>query len=103
MLGIHQTKLKVHTTEMRMLVSTAGVTLLGRMRYVHIHGSYKVAPFADRIKERRLRWYEHRLRQPKDHMVRVALNLPSLALAWLASVQKDLKYFKMGGIIAYSR
>ncbi|XP_061708627.1 uncharacterized protein LOC133518879 [Cydia pomonella] len=87
---------KLHATEMRMLRWSAGVTLLDKVRNIHIRGSCKVAPIIDKVKERRLRWYGHILCRPTDHMVNVALSLPTTTrrhgrppATWLTTAQRD--------------
>ncbi|KPJ20862.1 hypothetical protein RR48_00236 [Papilio machaon] len=51
-----------------------------------------------KAQERRLRWYGHVQRRPEDHMVKLALNLPTTTrnrgrppTTWLTTIQKDLK------------
>ncbi|KPJ18518.1 hypothetical protein RR48_07242 [Papilio machaon] len=53
---------------------------------------------SEKLKERRLRWYGHVQRRPEDHMVKLALNLPTTTrnrgrppTTWLTTIQKDLK------------
>uniref|UniRef100_A0A2A4JTH5 Reverse transcriptase domain-containing protein n=1 Tax=Heliothis virescens TaxID=7102 RepID=A0A2A4JTH5_HELVI len=101
---------KLHVTEMRMLRWSAGVTLLDKVRNTHIRGSYKIAPIAEKVQERRLQWYGHVLRRPEDHMVRVALDLPTTSrrrgrppATWLTTVQKDLKEMNVDVAIAQDR
>ncbi|XP_063537559.1 uncharacterized protein LOC134746917 [Cydia strobilella] len=95
---------------MRMLRWSAGVTLLDKVRNIHIRGSYKIAPIIDKVKERRLRWYGHVLRRPEDHMVRAALSIPTTArgagrrpATWLTTVQKDLKEIGIDNTVAQNR
>ncbi|XP_063372213.1 uncharacterized protein LOC134660405 [Cydia amplana] len=89
---------KLHTTEMRILRWSAGVTRRDRIRNEYVRGSFKIAPIEEKLKEKRLRWYGHVLRRPSDHMVRVALDLPMTKrgrgrrpATWLTTVQNDLK------------
>ncbi|XP_061723009.1 uncharacterized protein LOC133529328 [Cydia pomonella] len=98
---------KLHTTEMRMLRWPAGVTRLDKIRNEYIRGSFKIAPIVEKVQEKRLRWYGHILRRPEDHMMRVALDIPSTkhgrgkpSATWLTTVQKDLKQANMNPDIA---
>lgn len=101
---------KLHTTEMRMLRWSAGVTLLDKIRNEYIRGSFKVAPITEKVQEKRLRWYGHVQRRPDDHMVKLALNLPTTKLSrgrplstWLTTVEKDLKERKLDTNAAQNR
>ncbi|XP_047983973.1 uncharacterized protein LOC125224599 [Leguminivora glycinivorella] len=101
---------KLHVTEMRMLRWSGGVTLLDKIRNDYIRGSFKVAPIAEKLKENRLRWYGHILRRPEDHMVKLALNMPTQKrgsgrppTTWLTTVQKDMKDVNADAEIAKNR
>ncbi|XP_045542031.1 uncharacterized protein LOC123723448 [Papilio machaon] len=83
---------------MRMLRWSADVTLLDKIRNEYIRGSFKVAPITEKLKEKRLRWFGHIQRRPDDHMIKLALNMPTTKrtrgrppATWLTTVQKDLK------------
>ncbi|XP_063385560.1 uncharacterized protein LOC134673382 [Cydia fagiglandana] len=101
---------KMHVTEMRMLRWSGGVTLLDKIRNDFIRGSFKVAPISDKLKENRLRWYGHILRRPEDHMVKIALNMPTQKrgkgrppATWLTTVEKDMKDVNTDAEIAKNR
>ncbi|CAH2268542.1 jg2230 [Pararge aegeria aegeria] len=89
---------KLHTTEMRMLRWSAGVTRLNKIKNEYVRGSYGITPIVHKLQEKRLRWYGHVIRRPADHMVRVALDIPTTKrgrgrppATWLTTVQNDLK------------
>ncbi|XP_061721054.1 uncharacterized protein LOC133527876 [Cydia pomonella] len=83
---------------MRMLRWSAGVTLLDKIRNQYIRGSFKVTPITDKLVEKRLRWYGHIQRRPLEHMVNVALAMPTTTrgsgrppATWLTTVEKSLR------------
>ncbi|XP_063532028.1 uncharacterized protein LOC134742772 [Cydia strobilella] len=94
---------KLHTAEMRMLRWAGGVTLLDRVRNVHIRGSFRVKPTPDKLEETRLRWYGHVMRRPPDHMTQKVLHIyppPSARRGrprqtWMATINRDLKKAKI--------
>ncbi|XP_049872896.1 uncharacterized protein LOC126371623 [Pectinophora gossypiella] len=55
---------KLHTTEMKMLRWSGGVTRQDKIRNEYVRGSFKVAPIPDKLKESRLRCFELALREP---------------------------------------
>ncbi|XP_059048811.1 uncharacterized protein LOC131844043 [Achroia grisella] len=67
---------KLHTTEMKMLRWSSGVTRLDRVRNEYIRGSFKVAPITEKLTESRLRWYGHVMRSDEDYVVKKGLKLP---------------------------
>lgn len=84
--------------------------MLDRIRNQYIRGSFKVAQIADKVVEKRLRWYGHVQRRPEDHMVKLALQIPKtkrkrgrLPATWLTTVQKDLKTFDIDANLALNR
>ncbi|KAL0879367.1 hypothetical protein ABMA27_003133 [Loxostege sticticalis] len=89
---------KLHTTEMRMLRWSVGVTMKDKVRNEHIRGSLKIAPIADKMVEARLRWYGHVIRRPEDYVVKKCLSYATQKrqrgrplATWLTTVQKDMK------------
>ncbi|XP_063625257.1 uncharacterized protein LOC134796993 [Cydia splendana] len=101
---------KLHTTEMRMLRWSAGVTMMDKIRNVYIRGSFKVAPITEKLTEKRLRWYGHVQRRPVDYMVKVALDIPTTKrgrgrppATWLTTVQRDLKDLNIDADLALNR
>ncbi|KAL0811093.1 hypothetical protein ABMA28_010361 [Loxostege sticticalis] len=88
----------LHTTEMRMLRWSVGVTMKDKVRNEHIRGSLKIAPIADKMVEARLRWYGHVIRRPEDYVVKKCLSYATQKrqrgrplATWLTTVQKDMK------------
>ncbi|XP_059050306.1 uncharacterized protein LOC131845282 [Achroia grisella] len=65
-----------HTTEMKMLQWSGGVTRLDRLRNEYIPGSFKVVPITEKLTESLLRWYGHVMRSDKDYVVKKGLKLP---------------------------
>ncbi|XP_063538680.1 uncharacterized protein LOC134747932 [Cydia strobilella] len=101
---------KLHTTEMRMLRWSAGVTMMDKIRNVYIRGSFKVVPITEKLTEKRLRWYGHGQRRPVEYMVKVALDIPTTKrgsgrppATWLRTVQQDLKDLNIDADIALNR
>ncbi|KAI5635280.1 hypothetical protein NE865_11972 [Phthorimaea operculella] len=103
---------KIHTTEMRMLRWSGGVTvtLKDRVRNEHIRGSFKVAPITDKIKESRLRRYGHVFRRPQEHVVKKCLSIATKKrgrgrpqTSWLTNVQKEMKRLGLSEDDAYQR
>ncbi|XP_048006059.1 uncharacterized protein LOC125241562 [Leguminivora glycinivorella] len=101
---------KLHVTEMRMLRWSAGVTLLDKLRNQYIRGSFKIAPIVEKLKEKCLRWYGHIQRRSDDHMVKLALKLPTAKrnsgrppTTWWTTVEKDLKEAHLNKDIAQDR
>ena len=89
---------KLHTTEMRMLRWSGGVTLKDRVRNQYIRGTFKVAPITDKIKESRLRWFGHVMRRPDDHVVKTCLSMATQRrgrgrpqVTWMTNVQRDMR------------
>ncbi|XP_047988405.1 uncharacterized protein LOC125228012 [Leguminivora glycinivorella] len=101
---------KLHTTEMRMLRWSAGVTMMDKIKNVYIRGSFKVAPITEKLTEKRLRWYGHVQRRPENYMVKVALEIPTRKRGpgrrpptWLTTVQRDLKDHNIDADLALNR
>jgi hypothetical protein len=53
-----------------MLRWAGGVTLMDEVQNKHIRGSMKVTPIVGKIKEARIRWYDHVMRRDDDHVER---------------------------------
>ncbi|XP_061729381.1 uncharacterized protein LOC133534295 [Cydia pomonella] len=66
---------KLHTTEMKMLRWSGGITRLDRVRNEYVRGSFK-APIPEKLTENRLRWFEHVMRRDDEYIVKKALDLP---------------------------
>ncbi|VDO65957.1 unnamed protein product [Heligmosomoides polygyrus] len=60
--------------ETKMLRWTVGVTRLDRIRNDETHQRLGVAPIADKLREARLRWYDHVLRASGDSVRKMGFN-----------------------------
>jgi hypothetical protein len=61
----------MHTTEMRMLRWTCGVTRLDKIPNTEIRRRLSVVPIIEKAQEHRLRWYGHVKRRPDDYIGKV--------------------------------
>ncbi|VDO24127.1 unnamed protein product [Heligmosomoides polygyrus] len=59
----------------KMLCWTAGVTRMDCIRNDAIRQKFGVAPIADKMREARLRWYDHVLRGEEDSVRKIGLEL----------------------------
>ncbi|VDO89136.1 unnamed protein product [Heligmosomoides polygyrus] len=66
--------------ETKMLRWTAGVTRMDRIRNDAIRQKFGDAPIADKMREARLRWYGHVLREKEDGVRKIGLNIEVLYL-----------------------
>ena len=62
---------KMDVSEMKMLRWSSGYTLKDRIRNDHIRERVGVAPISEKMREYRLRWYEHVQRRELDEPVRI--------------------------------
>nr|XP_049695049.1 uncharacterized protein LOC126054270 [Helicoverpa armigera] len=82
---------------MKMLRWMCGVTRLDKIRNEYVRGSLGVRDVADKIQEKRLRWYGHVKRRPPEYIGNTTLNLDIPGqrrrgrpkLRWLSVVKKD--------------
>jgi hypothetical protein len=74
---------------MKMLRWAGGITLVDKVQNKHIRGSMKVISIEDKIREGRMRWYNHVMRRDDDHIMRKILNIQE-NLTWRATVEKDM-------------
>jgi len=61
----------MHTTEMRMLRWTCGVTRLDKIPNTEIRQRLSVVPIIEKAQEHRLRWFGHVKRRPDDYIGKV--------------------------------
>ena len=61
----------MNVIEMKMLRGMSGYTLKDRIRNDHIRERVGVAPISEKMREYRLRWYEHLQRRELDEPVRI--------------------------------
>ena len=61
----------IHTTEIRMLRWTCGVTRLDKIPNTEIRQRLSVAPIIEKAQEHRLRWFGHVKRRPDDYVGKV--------------------------------
>ena len=66
---------KMSVAEMKMARWSLGVTRLDRIPNTDIRKKLGIAPIADKMREYRLRWYGHVLRQDPNQVARTAWNL----------------------------
>lgn len=50
-------------------------SLRDKVRNEYVRGSFRGAPISDKIAVARLRWYEHMLRRPNDHIIDRCLSM----------------------------
>ena len=62
---------KMDVSEMKRLRWSSGYTLKDRIRNDHIREKVGVAPISEKMREYRLRWYEHVQRRELDEPVRI--------------------------------
>nr|CDJ89586.1 endonuclease-reverse transcriptase [Haemonchus contortus] len=85
--------------ETKMLRWTAGVTRIDRISNDAIRERFGVAPNVDKMREARLRWYDHTLRAKSDSVRKIGLNLDVSGKRlrgrpkqrWLDTLHEDLK------------
>ncbi|XP_063540748.1 uncharacterized protein LOC134749662 [Cydia strobilella] len=89
---------QLHTAEMKMLRWAGGVTRLDRIRNEHVRGTFRVAPIIDKVKESRLRWHGHIMRQDDRFPVKSVLNIPTKSLGrgkppdtWWSNIKREMK------------
>ena len=89
----------IQVAEMKMLRWMCGVTRLDKIRNEYVRGSLGVRDVADKIQEKRLRWYGHVKRRPPEYIGNATLNLDIPGqrrrgrpkLRWLSVVKKDME------------
>ncbi|PKA52309.1 integrator complex subunit 11 [Apostasia shenzhenica] len=95
---------KINVTEMRMLRWMCGYTRKDRMRNEYIRKKVGVAPIEDKLRESRLRWFEHLNRRPIEAPVR-KIELLDFAhvqrgkgrpkKTWQETIRSDLSYLNL--------
>ncbi|VDP14967.1 unnamed protein product [Heligmosomoides polygyrus] len=81
-----------------MLIWACGWTRRDRVRNEDVRAVVKTAPIQLKMREQRLRWYEHILRRPEDHPTKLALNFEASGKRprgaprkrWKDVIKKDL-------------
>lgn len=88
---------KIHTTEMKMLRWSGGVSKMDKIRNEYIRGTFKVAKIHEKLSENRLRWYGHVMRRDEDHMTKRVMNIEDgkrgrgrPPMTWLRTIQNDM-------------
>lgn len=89
----------IHTTEMRMLRWTCGVTRLDKIPNTEIRRRMGVAPITEKAQEHRLRWYGHMERRPNDYIGKVVQRMEVEGTRprgrprrrWLEVIEDDMK------------
>ncbi|EYC21189.1 hypothetical protein Y032_0020g45 [Ancylostoma ceylanicum] len=97
--------------EMKMLRCMAGITRLDRICNQDIRQRFGVAPITDKLREARLRWYDHVLRAESGSVWKIGFNLDvtgkrprgRLKQRWMDTLHADLKTVGMRPDQAHDR
>ena len=89
----------MHTTEMRMLRWTCGVTRLDKIPNTETRRRLNVAPIIEKAQEHRLRWYGHIKRRPDNYVGKVVQQMEidgkrprgRPRRRWMDVIQEDMK------------
>ena len=103
---------KMNVDEMMMLRWMCGKTRRDRIRNERIHKMIEVAPIEEKMRENRLRWFDHIQRRPINALVRKsndihiednARGLGRPKIIWVKIIKKDLVWCGLSDIMALDR
>ena len=94
---------RLDVTEMRMLRFSCGLTRLDKVRNTLIRGTTKVTSMSNKIRESRLRWYGHVMRQDHTAACRSSLEMEVLGVRsrgrpkrrWMDAVREDFRELRL--------
>ncbi|CAK1578064.1 unnamed protein product [Parnassius mnemosyne] len=100
----------LHVTEMKMLRWSGGVSRMDKIRNYYTRGSFKVAMVHKKLRENRMRWYGHVMRQDDDHVSKKVMNIEEgkkgrgrPSITWLQTLKNDLKSINMPETTTHNR